>query len=857
MGVIIDELREVLERNIRDHGLVAWFDPDRHYESALDEFQLGGCHFLRFNGSYYALRAEAEALIRGLEAPKLLVYMPVAYDMASLPLTELLAFGVSLRPGAIGQLNTKLAVIARRALKKRVAETRLTELDRQIEKGQLTLVDLEQLGDEGGGEALPTVLAVLFGTSAADEAALDFLAHPNRDAELAARNGFADWAQALRTHFGIPVGPEQPMIEVRTTLARQVLCAELLDTLGDDAPTALKTVVSSKEVAVRRRCADLAAEWRNRRDLGSSYREAAASVEKALHLASLDFSVSALDRVQTFAGMERCLLRRIASRLALGEDTPAMLIAERHLVAFWSQQEPDLQAEWSLIVQAASLLSTATEVETALQKPHTAEDCIRAYTRAENPWSNLDTLQRRLEKRASSLEFALSEPPAEIEALVTRARQRYSEAAGRLAEAFLRSWQKDGFQVGGFHRQTQVYERFVAPLVREHRTAYLMVDALRYELARELVDLLSREFETQMDVVIGTAPSVTEVGMVALLPSADTGLRLSGNAKLMITLHGEPMRNRQDRMDYVRKSADAPATDLRLEEPKSFKRKLKDMAAGPALVVVTSREIDQSGEDETTGAREQMEKVLTQVSLALRKLAEAGIERFVIAADHGYIFGEDLAESEKIDAPGGKTALLHRRVWVGQGGTTSDSYLRTSLSKLGLVSDLEIAVPWNLTGFRTSGPTAYFHGGLSPQEILLPVLTLVPRNWATGQNARKISWELALGSPKITTRFLSVRITGQSQSLFDAEWPRVRLEVRTGADVCSMPVVGTYGFNEATGEVVLRSSEADPRSTEPNTVALMLTGKAPTSGAVSVHLMDTTTGAELKKIENVEVSIAI
>jgi hypothetical protein len=742
-------------------------------------------------------------------------------------------------------------------LKNRVAESRLVELDRQIEKGQLTLSDLEQLGNEGGSEALPTVLTVLFGTSAVDQAALDFLAHTGRDAELIARNGIADWAKAVHAYFGIPADLEQPMSDLRKTLARQVLSAELLETLGEDAPTALKAVVTSKEGAIRRRCADLATEWRNRRDLGTSYREAAASVEKALYLGSLDFSDSALEKARTFAVLEHCLLRRIASRLVVGGDNEALQIAEQRLVGFWAQQEPDLQAEWSLVVQAATLLRTADEVGTALQKRHLVEDFIRAYTDSDNGWSRLDTLQRRLEKRASSLEFALSEPPAEIEALVTRARRQYSDAAGRMAEAFLRTWQASEFKAGGYVLQTQVYKTFVAPLVREHRTAYLMVDALRFELAAELVDLLSREFEPRMDVVIGTAPSVTEVGMVALLPRADTGLRLSGESKLAVTLHGEAMRSRQDRMDYIRKNAEAPTVELKLEEPKNFKRKLKDFAGGPALIVVTSREIDQSGEDETSGTREHMERVLTQIGLAVRKLAEAGIERIVIATDHGYVFGEDLAESEKIDPPGGKTALLHRRVWVGKGGTSSDSYLRASLAKLGVDSDLEIAAPWNLAAFRTAGPTAYFHGGLSPQEILLPVLTLVPRSWQAGQNAKKIFWELTVGSAKITTRFLSVRIAGRSQNLFEAEWPRVRVEVLAVGEVCSMPVIGTYGFNEATGEVALRGSEADPMAIEPNTVALMLTGKAPTSGVVSIHLIDATTGVELKKTENVEVSIAI
>ena len=55
-----------------------------------------------------------------------------------------------------------------------------------------------------------------------------------------------------------------------------------------------------------------------------------------------------------------------------------------------------------------------------------------------------------------------------------------------------------------------------------------------------------------------------------------------------------------------------------------------------------------------TSTREHMEKVLSHLVLALRRLAENGVERFVIAADHGYVFGEDLAESDKIDPPGEK-----------------------------------------------------------------------------------------------------------------------------------------------------------------------------------------------------------
>ena len=80
----------------------------------------------------------------------------------------------------------------------------------------------------------------------------------------------------------------------------------------------------------------------------------------------------------------------------------------------------------------------------------------------------------------------------------------------------------------------------------------------------------------------------------------------------------------------------------------------------------------------------------------------------------------------KIDAPGGKTADLHRRVWVGVGGTSEPSYLRTPLTSLGIESDLDIATPWTFAVLqgRRAAARAYFHGGLSPQELIVPVVVL-------------------------------------------------------------------------------------------------------------------------------------
>jgi hypothetical protein len=857
MGAIVNELQQVLTKHVQEHGLVNWFDPDEHYKSALRDIQISGCQIIAYDGSYFALRAAAEPFIRSEDPPKLLVYLPISFEDAEVPLSELLALGQVLRPGAIGLKNTKLGVIARRALKGIVADARLTDLDRQVEKGQLSLRDLEALATGGTPETLSTVLTVLFGVQLAEDAALDFLVNTSRDLELVSKNATGDWVRVLKASFDVPVTAEQSIDQMRAALARQVLVADLLESLGENTPNALKNLASPKEANIRKRCVDVARAWRNRRDFGLNYERVAETLENNLRLESVEFTDDSLRQVRTFASLERRLLRSVARRIVEAPDLDVEETIGERRNGFWAEQYPDIQMEWGLLSNAIGLMKLAKTIETNLRLPHSTPELISEYTQGPNPWCEFDSLQRRLEKRASSLEFVLNNPPEEIETLIVRARQRYSAVANLFAELFVRTWSAEGFQITGYYRQSQIFETFVAPLCREYKTAYILVDALRFELARELPALLGKEFEQRLECVIGTVPSVTEVGMAALLPGASAGLRLSGTNKFEVSIHGSPLRNRQDRIEYLSKTADAQIVDLKLEDPATFRRKVKEISSERTLIVVTSREIDQIGEDQFTWTREHMERVLSQICLAIRRLADCGVERFVIAADHGHLFAAELSESEKIEPPSGKAILLHRRVWLGRGGEMSESYLYTKLENTGIPSDLELATPWNLAGFKTAGPTAYFHGGASPQEILLPVLTLIPKGWTEEKGSKKMSWEIALGTPKITTRFLSVRVSGRSQILFETGWPLIRVEVRAGNEVCSTPVSSTYGYQEVTGEATMRASESDPTVAEANTVALMLTGKAPNTGIVSVHLFDASSGMELKRIEKLEVSIVI
>src|SRR5438552_18155808 len=242
------------------------------------------------------------------------------------------------------------------------------------------------------------------------------------------------------------------------------------------------------------------------------------------------------------------------------------------------------------------------------------------------------------------------------------------------------------------------------------------------------------------------------------------------------------IKDLKDLVAFLKDNAGVSVFDAKLEDllPKPGK-KVKEGIQNAELILITSQEIDELGEgDNMAQARLQIDSVVSHLRRGVRVLADHGIKTIVLAADHGHLFGEEIGEDMKIDAPGGKVEDLHRRVWVGVGGNSEPSYLRTSLASLGVDSEFDIATPWTFAVFKSKGGgRAYFHGGLSPQELIVPVV-VIHSTAKLSTPTLGVQWTLTPGTPKLTTRFFSVQVAGsQSQSgLFEFEPPKVRIELR-------------------------------------------------------------------------------
>ncbi|MFP5288804.1 MAG: PglZ domain-containing protein, partial [Thermoanaerobaculia bacterium] len=361
--------------------------------------------------------------------------------------------------------------------------------------------------------------------------------------------------------------------------------------------------------------------------------------------------------------------------------------------------------------------------------------------------------------------------------------------------------------------------------------AYFVVDAMRFEMGLELAERLPETAEVTVRPALAALATITPIGMAALLPGTSASFSVADrNGKLGARIDDAFLPDLGSRKKLL--AARVPgAVDLALDELLSLPAsKLKKRIEGAPLIVVRSQEIDQAGETGFTfQARQVMDTVIDNLARAIKKL---GIEHSVVTADHGHLFfPTDREESMKIDPPGGKQAALHRRCWIGRGGSTPSGCLRVPAAVLGYDTDLDFVFPAGTGVFRAGGDLAYHHGGPSLQELVIPVvgirLPVQPKERAVQSPV------LVSGVPEeVTNRIFSIGLK------LDGLFPAVVKPLLTadGQQVGAAEMVVNAELDRATGNVTLQpGAEA--------TVALVLRGEGVET--VRIVVQDPATDAEL------------
>lgn len=866
-GPVSEHLSGLLAREVKRHGVVVWYDADAHFSEFVQSLALDHATVVPFRGSYYRLRHDIEPAYAAYDRdtvatlPGLILYVPRA------PLAP--EVDVLRGPSRAGKVfDVSLRAVAREALGERIPAAKLDDL---LRDERLTLADLDRLGTTTTGDV--SVVGLVFGTTSPTEIAARYLGDPAwRDLtrEIDKRHGRQDLAAMFETALGLPPLSKTGHEGLRDALARHVLLAAFRAGLpAQRIPAALAAFPQPSSPAQVAACIAVVEAMRDRQSMRTAYITWAQDVQNEVRLGDLELPAEAADGI-VFPRQDDVLLRRaieLASQGTDGNGTWTVMRDEAvaRATGFWAQAEPGRDVAWRTVAATLDLLSIAARVRQDLAKVSskaTPGELVRRYAESSpesaretgaGGWYRLDALHREVEYLVTGLGEAFAD--GGMERLLHRARQVHRGAAEALNTRFIAAIEKVGFEFAPLDPQADTFDRYVRPSLDAGPVAYVLVDALRYEMGMELFASLShagRLRDAQAHPAIGVVPTITPIGMAALLPGAEEGVGLvPASGDVAAVVKDRVLKNYADRKTLWSDRFDSRLADLTLGEVLTVRAdRLKKAVAGKTLILVRSQEIDEFGEQGNPyQARRTMSEVIGDVKKAVNLLANAGVSRFVVAADHGHLLFEELGDDQKIDPPGGETVSLHRRCWVGRGGTAAPGVLRVKAADMGMGGDLELAFPRGLGAFKAGGATTYFHGGLSPQELIVPVLTFTLEG-ARPANEGATGFSLGFPQGKITTRVFTVtaRFDQYQRGLMDdpavAVMRRVRCDAWDGKRSVARALAALSGFEPATAEVALEAGRD-------NSITLVLDDEMEGAGTLRLRLLDAETGAELSGLPKV------
>lgn len=287
------------------------------------------------------------------------------------------------------------------------------------------------------------------------------------------------------------------------------------------------------------------------------------------------------------------------------------------------------------------------------------------------------------------------------------------------------NWNTEFTEAKGITRlplQKDFYSRSVKPF--KERTAVIISDAFRYEVAHTLYDNMITDEKCKVDlsVALGILPSYTALGMAALLPHKT----IEYNDDYNVLVDGKPTVSTEQR-EKILQEYSPNSKCVQFDSLKLMKQaELREVFTGQDVIYIYHNQVDGRGDKPATENEvfNACEEAIEEIHNLIRRISsQANTHHFVITSDHGFIYKRDkLAESDKISGTSISSGKYGQRYIVSETPLESDGVL--SLPMNGVNNDnLFVSYPLGTDIFKGSGSGQNFvHGGSSPQELLIPIL---------------------------------------------------------------------------------------------------------------------------------------
>ena len=269
----------------------------------------------------------------------------------------------------------------------------------------------------------------------------------------------------------------------------------------------------------------------------------------------------------------------------------------------------------------------------------------------------------------------------------------------------------------------------------------IISDALRYEVGMTLLEKLQADEKctATMKTMASMLPSITQYGMAALLPHRS--LELIKDYSILVD--GQKTDTLEQRQAILQKYKTASRC-VQYDDIKNLSvTDLRSIFTRQDVVYIYHNQIDARGdklntENEVFNA---CAEAVDEISALIRRLTtSANRSRFIVTADHGFIYRRNkLSESDKIGSvaasagkvnsgeairEGTREYVLGRRYLLSTEAISTEGVDSTVVGIMMQNKDeRKVSYPIGADIFKAPGTGMNFvHGGSSPQEMIIPLI---------------------------------------------------------------------------------------------------------------------------------------
>lgn len=271
------------------------------------------------------------------------------------------------------------------------------------------------------------------------------------------------------------------------------------------------------------------------------------------------------------------------------------------------------------------------------------------------------------------------------DATIIRPMQEYYEGINHL---LLQTW----FDLSTQYKSDQ--QGYLPDLITsaKPKTAIIVGDGLRYEIADFVATELQKQFKVDKQIMLADMPSETEHNMSALYV---------GNKEVL------PLQ--KDREVKLFQSTKKDIAFMQLEQ--------LNYGINAEYLVLTYKDIDSAGEKLQQGAIKLFSEFETVLIDKIALLLNMGYNDVYLVTDHGFVLTGLLEESDKIDPKTEGKKEVHERYIRTIEKQSNEEWIGFEEPK---AEYNYVYAAKNHRPFKSRGLYGFSHGGFTPQEIIIP-----------------------------------------------------------------------------------------------------------------------------------------